>query len=160
MYFLTLAHFEVFSELYSRWSSGLSSGKVPLECNVMLQNGSQTHSQASWQVSRLQSCHCADARRGYSLRNPQKMSNQNILYSPNPYPMLPESLLKPSPNPCTTVSWILALTLPKPLSEPLSIPLPQPFAPAIAQTLPWTLAWILAQTLARTLPCTLTWNFT
>ena len=104
-------------------------------------------------------------------KSTKKMSNQNILYSPNPYPMLPKSLLKPNPNPAQTVSWFLALTLPKPLSGPLSNPLPQPFAAPIAQTLPWTLAEPLpesypnpwpnpclnpAQTLARTLPCIFT----
>ena len=39
-----------------RASSGSVSGKVPLECIVMLQNWSQIHSQASSQTSKLQSC--------------------------------------------------------------------------------------------------------
>ena len=38
--------------------SGSSSSKIPLECIVMLQNQSQTHSQESTQASKLQRCRC------------------------------------------------------------------------------------------------------
>ena len=34
----------------------MSSGKVPLERIMTLQNGSQIHSQVSWQASKRQSC--------------------------------------------------------------------------------------------------------